>query len=152
MQLTLWQWLVQGIPECISYTMLAWILLSNKFNFKSIIIIGVIQAVILFLFRLLPLPFGLHSLIGVISLSALLTVFIKSRYSAALIVSLLVVVFLGVLELILIPLQARLYNLPIELLFTDPLLAALTGLVQVVVIFAVTLVVYKYKKANKNKR
>ena len=93
MQLTLWQWLVQGIPECISYTMLAWILLSNKFNFKSIIIIGVIQAVILFLFRLLPLPFGLHSLIGVISLSALLTVFIKSRYSAALIVSLLVVVF-----------------------------------------------------------
>ncbi len=146
MKLPYIQWLIQGIPECIVAIVLGLALLEKKLVVRKALIPGLIQAIIIFLVRLFPLPFGSHTLIAFISLSFLLSYFSGSNYSKALIVSFFVYTALGLSEFIIVSAASYLLSLPVEIILNKPLLAALVGLPQVFILFFLSFLVVSFSQ------
>ena len=128
MKLSLMRWLLQGVPECLAIATFSWMLLGRQFNARKILSIGLLQALAAYFVRLLPVSFGIHTLILVFSLAALLVYFSSGSYSRVLSVSLVTFVVLGLLELVIFALSSSLFNLTAEAILADPLLSVLMGL------------------------
>lgn len=151
MKLTFVQWLIQGIPECLAVATLGWVLLERKYAAKKILYVGLLQALITFSVRNLPLPFGIHTLIFIFSLAALLAYFSTSfYYSKVLFVSLIIFVILGLLELLILSVASGFLGVPVEAMLTQPLLIALVGLPQVVILFLLAFFIVYLKKRKKS--
>ncbi|RJX28271.1 MAG: hypothetical protein C4554_02580 [Dethiobacter sp.] len=150
MKLHLIQWLIQGIPECIAVFFLGLVLFEKRLNIKKALIPGLMQAIILYLVRLFPLPFGIHTLIAIISLSILLSYVSRGRYSKALIISFFVYMALGLSELALLPAASYLLNMPLEIIFNQPLLLTLVGLPQVFILILLAFLVNLFHNKRKN--
>ena len=148
MKFTFVQWLIQGIPECLAVATLGWVLLEQKVAVKKILCVGLLHALIIFIIRNLSLPFGIHTVILIFSLAALLAYFSTSfYYSKVLFVSLITIVILGLLELLILPNASKLLDIPVEAILAKPLLIALVGLPQVVILFLIAyLIAYFFKK------
>jgi len=135
MKLSLMRWLLQGVPECLAIATFSWMLLGRQFNARKILSIGLLQALAAYFVRLLPVSFGIHTLILVFSLAALLVYFSSGSYSRVLSVSLVTFVVLGLLELVIFALSSSLFNLTAEAILADPLLSVLMGLPGVALLF-----------------
>lgn len=135
MKLSLMQWLLQGVPECLAVATFSWMLLGQQFNAGKTLSIGLLQALMAYFVRLLPVSFGIHTLILVFSLAVLLLYFSSSPYSRVLFVSLVTFVVLGLLELVTFAVSSRLFNLTAEAILADPFLGILMGLPGVVLLF-----------------
>ena len=118
MKLTFIQWLIQGIPECIALVLLGFVLLESRMDIKRALIPGVIQALVLYFVRLFPLPFGIHTMVAIISLSVLLLCFTEARYSKALLISFFVYLVLGLSELMILPVASYLLKTPLDIIFS----------------------------------
>lgn len=129
------RWLLQGVPECLAIATFSWMLLGRQFNARKILSIGLLQALAAYFVRLLPVSFGIHTLILVFSLAALLVYFSSGSYSRVLSVSLVTFVVLGLLELVIFALSSSLFNLTAEAILADPLLSVLMGLPGVALLF-----------------
>ena len=150
MKLTLIQWLIQGIPESIAVVLLGFVLLEKRIDIKRALIPGVIESLVLYFLRLFPLPFGIHTMVAIISLSVLLLCFTEARYSKALLISFFVYLVLGLSELAILPAVSHLIKMPLEVIFEQPLLFALVTLPQVFVLFVLAILVnYFYNKRKK---
>ena len=153
MKLTLIQWLIQGIPESIAMFLLGFVLLESKMEIKKALIPGVIQALILYFVRLFPLPFGIHTMVAIISLSVLLLCFTEARYSKALLISFFVYLVLGLSELMILPVASYLLKTPLDIIFsyldTKPVLFALLGLPQVFVLIVLAVLVNLFNNKRK---
>ncbi len=88
MELSILQWLFQGIPECLALAALAMVLAGRRLEAKSVFLIGLPHAVITYLVRLLPLTFGVHFIIFVVVLATLLNVWLKISLSRGLLTAL----------------------------------------------------------------
>ncbi|MGI6308638.1 MAG: hypothetical protein ACOX1X_08620 [Dethiobacteria bacterium] len=150
MKLMLIQWLLQGIPECLAIATLSWILLERQFAAKKILSIGLLQALVAYLVRIFSVPFGIHTLIFIFSLAALLAYFSANfYYSRVLFVSLITFVVLGLFELIVLTAASGFLDIPVEAIFADPLLSVLTGLPQVAFLFLSAFLIARLKKRRK---
>jgi len=154
MKLALVQWLIQGIPESIAVVFLGLALLEKRLEIKRALIPGLLQATVLYVVRLFPLPFGIQTMVAIISLSLLLLCFAGGRYSKALLISFFVHLVLGLSELAVLPAASRLLKIPIEIIFNQPLLCALVGLPQVFILILAAFLVnlINNKKLNNKKR
>lgn len=141
MKLTIMQWLIQGIPECIAVMFLGLALFEKRLNIKKALLPGLIQAIVLYLIRFFPWPFGIHTIIAIISMSVLLLCFAGGPYSKALIISIFVHLALGLLELAILPVASYFLSKPLELILTQPLLFALVSLPQVFVLIVLAFIV-----------
>jgi len=150
MKLTLIQWLIQGIPESIAVVLLGFVLLERRLDIKRALIPGLIQALVLYLVRLFNLPFGIHTMVAIISLSVLLLCFTEGRYTKALLISFFVCMALGLSEAVILPAASYLLKIPLEVIFEQPLLFALVTLPQVFVLFVLSFLVnHFYNKRKK---
>jgi hypothetical protein len=151
LKMSLMQALIQGLPECIAAATLSWVILKNDLYFRKIALIGLIQLSVLYFLRLMPLQFGVHPLLGIISLAVLLTLIARTSFVKSLIVALCAIVILGIAEMTILPYAARTMDIPIVELFETPGLIALVGLPQVILLFLLAFLVFLYKN-KKRKR
>lgn len=156
MKLTIMQWLIHGIPECIAVVFLGLALVERRLNIRKALLPGLIQAIVLYLIRLLPWPFGIHTLIAVLSLSILLLFFAGGPYSKALIVSIFVYLILGLFELTFLPLASYFLKIPLEKIYDylvdNLLLYILSGLPQVVLMILLAVIINLFYEAKKKRK
>jgi len=91
LQLPLLAWLLQGIPECIASTALVMVIGTGRLQWDKIIFIGLCQACLAYLVRLLPITFGVHTIFLTISLAVLVSTIGKVRFKTALAGSILII-------------------------------------------------------------
>ena len=108
MKLPLLQWLLQGIPECLALVYLATVLAVQKPETGKIIFMGIIDAVIIYLIRLLPLTFGVHTILQILVIAFLLYLLFKVTFGKSLFSALIAIVTLSVSEMIFFTLLWRL--------------------------------------------
>lgn len=139
--------LMQGIPEEISLVTLAFVIAKADLNWKKIVFGGAFLACSMYVIRLLPISFGVHTIVLIL----LLIIFVKvlgqiqdlSKAILACLISILVLItteiiiltalmsFLGISE------QEFLNNVTLRILLTLP---------QVFVMFFLAFVIYKVRK------
>jgi hypothetical protein len=149
LKMSLMQTLIQGIPECIAAATLSWVILKKDLYFRKIALIGLIQISVLYILRTMPLQIGLHTLLGIISLSILLTLIARTSFVKSLIVALCISVILGIAEMAILPYAARTMDMTVEALFESPGLIALVGIPQVILLFLLAFLVFLYKKRKR---
>lgn len=90
-------WLFQGIPESIAVTALVFSLGTERLHWRTIILVGMLQAISIYLVRLLPLNMYFHVIIAAVTLAFLCAKFgqidIELSYIYSLVALLAVLIF-----------------------------------------------------------
>lgn len=141
--------LAQDLPESIVFTLVVFSFLCLRFDFKKIAAIAVLQSATN-LVRLLPVAFGVHSVILIISLAIYVHLIARVRLSR---------VFLAVLgAFVICCLAEMIYSVPLmkitgrtyEEAFANPMLRELYSIPYQLVLLAVALVknYYNYRRGK----
>lgn len=148
MKIPLIQWLLQGIPENLALACLILALAGRKLKLKNVLIIGLLQAVVLYVVRSLPITFGVHTIVAIISLALFLNLTVKEKFSKGLLFSLISYVVLGIFETSFLGISFKLLGLNTGQMPENVLLVSLLGLPQVVATFLLALLVNKIRKPS----
>ncbi|MEW6424182.1 MAG: hypothetical protein AB1523_05460 [Bacillota bacterium] len=129
---------IQDFPESIVMTLVVFSFLCLRFEWRKVLTIAFLQALVNFV-RLLPIAAGMHTVILIISLAVLVSVFTKIRLSRVFIAVLICFVILLSLELVYAKPLLRLTNLSYEVAFANPFLRALFSLPYELILLAIAI-------------
>ncbi len=142
MQIPFLSWLLQGIPECIATATMVLVLSKVPVSGK-VIMIGLLQAVTVYLVRLLPLTPGVHIIIVIFALAFFTSQMADIPFHKTILYSCITTVFLTVWEITFFALFKYSNLVSLDQIKNNPLLRALTGLPQVIVLFLTAWVLHK---------
>lgn len=136
--------LLLSIPEELLITVFGLLLFGFEIRqrFGRIFLIAVIQAFISFLVRLLPLPFGIHTLIQILLFAIPLQLILRLPYLHSLICILISATIYTVLDATFIPLLLHLTGIPLEAILDSTFLRVLFFIPQASAMLFLILFVY----------
>ncbi len=146
MEISILQWLFQGIPECLALAALAIVLAGRGFEARNIILIGLLQAVAAYLVRLLPLSFGVHFVMLIVFLAILLNVLLKTRLSRSLLAALGALIILAAAEVAFVSLMYSIVGIPFEEVKQDLVMWIIYGWPHIIFIFLLALAIQRWRK------
>ena len=148
MEIPILLWLFQGIPECLAVAALALVLAGRPLDPRSVFMIGLPQAVAAYLVRLLPLTFGVHSIILIVILAILLNVLLKIKLSRGILAALVVLIILCFAEMVSISLMVFITGIPFNQTYREIYLTILYGWPHVIFIFLLALAIYRWRRRS----
>lgn len=145
MKVTLPVLIFVGIPEGIALATLAFILAEEKLYWNKIFLIGSSLSIGAYLLRLLPITFGVHTIILVIFLFFILNVFEKVNVIDAIKASIFTYLILILTEIVTIPMLMELFNISKNLLLKDETLKIIISLPHVILNFLIAFLINRIK-------
>lgn len=139
----------QGIPEEIAVVTLAFVIARVSLRWSLIILIGAVLGVTAYLVRLLPIPFGVHTIVLLILLFLSLLILGKADPSSSLLASFLSYLALAVTEFLCLSLIMPICGVTPRTLLIDPVKRILLGEPSVLLIFLISYVTYLAMKTTK---
>ncbi|GAB6173131.1 hypothetical protein JCM15765_26090 [Paradesulfitobacterium aromaticivorans] len=133
----------QGIPEQVAVVTLAFVINKVPLKWIQIIPLGITLATVSFGVRLLPIPFGLHTIFIILLLFVFLIWIGKGDVSLSLLASLLSFLALILFETVSISVMMPLFGITSETMLTDPVVRILIAEPQVILIFVSAYLVHK---------
>jgi hypothetical protein len=146
MQIPFLQWVLQTIPECLATASLALVLAERQLEVKKILFVGMVQAVVVFGVRLLPLTFGVHTIILIIALAAIVHLATKANLSKCLLFALVAMITLIIAETVAIGVIVYVLEFDPEYIFSNPFLRIIGGWPQIMITFLVAYAIGKRLK------
>lgn len=137
--------ILQGIPEEIALVTLAFVIAKIPLEWKKIVPGGVVLAIAAYILRLLPITFGIHTIIILGLLFLFLVKFGKGAFDTSLIASLISVLVLIVTETVCLSLLMPFFGVTPEMLFTNVAVRILITLPQVFLLFIFAFIVTKIR-------
>lgn len=138
--------LLQGMPEQIAVVTLAYAIAKLPLKWKEIIPMGILLAVLAYGVRLLPFPFGMHSLILILILFIFLILRGKVDVSMSLITSLLSFLALMIFEVICVSILMAVFKVSREIWFNNQVLRILFGEPQTVLLFITAFLIRRKRR------
>lgn len=135
---TVYAFLLQDFPESLVETMLVFSILNLRLRDKKVLYIALLQAVTN-LVRLLPVAFGMHSVILIISLAMYTRLFTGAQLSRVFAAVLICFAVVAAAEVAYAGPLLRLTGLTYETVFADPFLRAAFALPYEVLLLALSL-------------
>lgn len=102
-KMSLMIFIFQSVPESIIILYLGLASIGIKPHFLKVLPAAVLSSLISWLIRGLPLPFGLHSVIGLITIIYLFLIFFKIKFIKAIIAAMFAISILLATEAVLLP-------------------------------------------------
>ena len=149
MQVPILAWLLQGIPECLASTALVMIVSTGRLQWDKILMIGLCQAVLVYLVRLLPITYGVHTILLIFSLAVLVSTIGKVSFLISLLSSIFAIFVIFISEFSAYWLISRSRAVTHEEMVSSVSYWIVMGLPQIVVL---SLLVYIFKVLLKGKR
>lgn len=138
--------LLQGIPEGVALTTLAFVISRIPLRFKTILLSGTLLEVIVHIVRLFPIPLGFHTILAIFILFLILNRFDKGDFGRSFIVSLLSSIILILLETVCS------FLLPLVIIITPQSLIPYYGVriilgdIHVLLLFLLAFIIVKIRK------
>jgi len=149
MQIPFPAFILQGIPEGIAIVLLSFIIAKIPLNWKKILIIGLIIATSSYVMRLLPVTFGIHTVV-IIGLEFILLFKVgKGKVNSALIAAIISSIAIIIVETVCLSILMPLFNVTSETLFNNTLIRILLTLPQVFVIFLISFIILKIRTGKR---
>ncbi|HBT48078.1 MAG TPA: hypothetical protein DEA73_09445 [Peptococcaceae bacterium] len=130
--------LLQDLPESLLLSMAVFSLLNLNIRDRRVMFVGLLQT-FTNLVRLLPIAFGMHSVILIISISVYTRLFTRTRLSNALLATLVCFAAIVTAELIYVKPLLSYTGLQYEEVFANPFLRAAFALPDMMVLLALAL-------------
>jgi len=151
MKIPLLALIFQGIPEDIGLAYLAFVIAKIPLIKKRIVLIGIIIAFTSYLLRLLPLTFGIHTVL-IIGFQFILLMFIgKGNFNNSIIASLVSVLCLIIIETVCLSLLMPLFGVTFEITNNNAFVRILITLPQVLVLFVLAWIIHKIRVSKEGK-
>lgn len=145
MEIPLIALILQGIPEQIALVTLTFVLARVRLEWKNIVMFGILLAFTAYVLRLLPITFGIHTII----IMGMLFVFSIHFYQAPLLTSLkaslLGMLVLIIVEFVCFTLLTNLFGISFKTYLTDVTIRILLGLPQVFLLFILAFIILKVR-------
>lgn len=151
MEIPLLSWLLQTIPETLAMASLILALSARRLELKKILLIGLPLAVIIYLVRLLPVTFGVHSIIIITILAMLLNLVTKTKFSRCLLFSIMVLVALVSFEVLFVGLSINITGMTFEQLLEHSIFRAIIGWPHTLMLFILAWFVGKWQQKRLGK-
>ncbi|MGI6451196.1 MAG: hypothetical protein ACOX3R_13325 [Desulfitobacteriia bacterium] len=141
----------QGIPESIAMVTLAFVIARIPLQWKKIVFIGLIIATTSYVLRLLPITFGIHTVLLIVLFFILLLWLGSNNVNTVLIACLISNLATIISETLCLGLLMPLFGLTFDMLYENTLLRILMTLPQVIVVFIAAYIVLQIqiKKTTK---
>ncbi|MBM7835277.1 hypothetical protein [Clostridium sardiniense] len=148
LHLSFLEFVVRGIPEGILFIFSVYVFSNTKIESEKFIISSLSLAIATFLVRMLPISYGIHTILNIIVLVIIATVIIKVTPIDAIRSGILTAILMFVCEGINMGLIQITHGSDMERIFTDPVLKTVYGIPSLM-IFTIILLVYKFIKINR---
>lgn len=116
--------ILQDFPESVIFTIVCFVLLNLKLEWKKILIISILQS-LTNLVRLLPIAFGVHTVILTISLVFYIRIMTNSQLSKIFMATITCMVVLIASQIIYLKPMMKLFNLDLQGVNSSPFYRAL---------------------------
>lgn len=140
----------QGIPEQLAVVTLTFVLANVRIKRINVVITGAILAIIAYVIRLLPVTFGIHTIINLGLLFIILVQVFKTPVFIALISAMTTLLVLILLETSILYSLFMLFGINLTVFQENDLIRILVTLPQVVIIFLIAWIIFKYKSLRKD--
>ena len=127
--------LLQGIPEGIAITTLAFVISRIPLKLNKIILIGTALSVCNYVVRLFPIPFGLHTILTIVILFIVLAILSKGDVGLSFMASLLSCLALVIVETTCILLLMPFFSITLKTLSTYNANRIVLGEIHVLLLF-----------------
>ncbi|HHV72836.1 MAG TPA: hypothetical protein GXX38_09550 [Clostridia bacterium] len=134
---------LQGYPECVALVCLTYSLSKMEWQWKRILLVALTYWCCVLILRSLPISFGVHGVILIVSLHIWLTLLAKIQQLTALKASLIGFVTLVLVESLIFALIVKITGLDFEFIVNTPKLRLICGYPQVLVIFLLAVLIKK---------
>lgn len=141
--------ILQGIPEEVALVTLAFVITKSSIKWRIVILSGVSIAFINYLIRNYFDPFGIHTIVTIVMLFAVLLIFGECGITTSIFASLLSMAFLIILEMICVTTVTSVLNIPTKELTSDTTIRILVTLPQVFVMSFLGFLIAKCLKCKK---
>ena len=142
--MSLFRFIFLGIPETIALVTLVFVIAKAKINWKKIIFLGVLLTCTAYLLRLIPITFGVHTLVNIGLLIFLMTYLEKVDLIRSIISVLIGYFCLIVIEAVTHMATLPIFNLSVEQVINNEFLLTVSGIPQVILLFLIAFIVKKY--------
>lgn len=143
--------LIQGIPESIAVIAFCFALLNLELQWPKIIKLGVALAAASFLVRILPLPFGVHTIILIFVIAGIVAYYGQTKLVLAFRTSIITAITMAMAEILCNEVFLRKLDLTIDQVYEKKLLWPLMGLPQVLLVLALGWIIKSSPSINKYK-
>ena len=140
----------QGIPEQIAIITLACVLVKAELVWKRIVPISVVIVAINYFLRLLPITFGIHTVILIGLLVVFMVAWLKVDMIRAIIGSLVSYLILIIVETLCLAVIIPMFGLTPGVLTSNWVVRTLVGLPQLILLLAIAFLIHKLRKLKRN--
>lgn len=146
MQISVFSLIFQGIPENIGLITLAFVLAGAELNWKKLFLLGSTLALTAFFIRMLPITFGIHTIVLICLLVFFVTNFSEANLTTAIMSALISFICLVVFEITTHMTAFKIFQIPMEVVTNNQMLKLLVGMPQVILLFLSSIIIRKYRK------
>lgn len=142
--------ILQDFPESVVFTLVCFILLNFKLEWKKILIIALLQT-FTNLVRLLPIAFGMHTIILTISLVLYIRIMTNSKLSNIFIAVITCMVVVVISQILYLKPMINLFNLDLQGVISSPFYRAVFSIpeyIALLLIPAVKKIYLHYSRKN----
>jgi len=132
-----------SVPESMVLYYMVLALTKKKESPFVVIILSLLTSIFSFSIRTMPVRFGIHTISQVALMTIFLNFFFRLPWHTSAVVMVLSSVFLGLAEGISVPLLARIFNLNLEQVISDPLLRILFTLPHLILLSVLAYIISK---------
>ncbi|MCL5289496.1 MAG: hypothetical protein ACOY35_09975 [Bacillota bacterium] len=137
--------LLHSFPESVIIVSLGIALLAEKISLPRVIIIGLLSAVICFFIREIPLPYGFHTVSGVLILTILIYSIHRIRFKVAFAAAMIAITSLITSQLIITSLTLYVTGLTVSEVLKNSFLRVIIPIPELLFLAMVTYIVIKYR-------
>ncbi len=142
--------LLQHTPQAIAILLLSIVFLNKEIRWKSIILLGLFSAIVVFFVRSLQITFGIHSIIFILIFTIGINFLYSSKFIETLISVIKSFIILAIYEVVILNLYAYLniFNFRIENIDNQPIMKSALMLPTVILVLITALLLYYYKNKS----
>jgi len=144
MEMSLFRLAFYGIPESIALVTLAFVLAKAKLQWKKVVFMGALLACTAYVLRLIPITFGVHTIVCMGLFIFLLNYFVKVDLTRTITSVLITYIILAIVETGSRTITLKLLNWSVEEVMKNELLITLTGLPEVVILCFLAFVIKNF--------
>lgn len=148
LKLSCFEFLFRTIPEGLLFILAIYIFSGVKFEVKRFLVSGFVLAIVTFSVRMLPISYGIHTMLNIIIFFSIQNLLIKIDVNKSIKYSILTTILMFVCEGLNVIFLQLFHANKMEEIFNNPILKTLYGLPSLV-IFLITLLIYRLIKSNK---
>ncbi|AOR22801.1 hypothetical protein [Clostridium taeniosporum] len=147
LKVTVFEFIVRGIPEAFVLILGMFTLSNTKLNFKKYIISSFLLALCEYGIRMLPINYGVHTILTVFVMVIIMCSINKVDIILSIKSSLMTIIGLFICEALNMLLLSIIFNDRLEIIISNSILKAISGLPSLV-LYSIIIIIYYLKKRN----